>query len=408
MKKTTKRILGALAILAAFTFISCQSDDGGNSDSDSPKVEQSGTTDEGGTGSDSSGTGTTDAEQPGTSDEGGTGSDSSNTDTPDVELPGTPGGTSNPNDIFAGKTFYDDDDEKVKKFEFSGNGAMTLYYNDADQYNQEEWSKSREYYYSIGDNNSANFVTKAVYLNEKAYSYSEALELTNSFDENYFDEIDSDGKAYWLGFLMADGYITTKRPNKGNENQSFGCTLSVKDITHLEKFRDSLKSNHPIHIYKKNSSNFERGQDTCRLLIGNQHTVDSLKKLGIVENKTFFCKMPNIKEEYKLSFIRGYSDGDGSLYIDKRGRFGWSLTGTKELLQEILKVLGKSELKMEQRWPERENNNWSVTILGKVQVPMLLDKIYENATVYLDRKYEVYLKMKAWHKNNPHKNYKYY
>ena len=67
MKKTTKRILGALAILAAFAFISCQSDDGGNSDSDSQKVEQSGT-----------------------SDEGGTGSDSSNTDTPDVELPGTP------------------------------------------------------------------------------------------------------------------------------------------------------------------------------------------------------------------------------------------------------------------------------------------------------------------------------
>lgn len=189
MKKTTKRILGALAILAAFAFISCQSDDGGNSDSDSPKVEQSGTTDEGGTGSDSSGTGTTDAEQPGTSDEGGTGSDSSNTDTPDVELPGTPGGTSNPNDIFAGKTFYDDYDEtKFEKFEFSGNGTMTLYYNDADWNEQEEWSKSLEYSYSIGDNNSANFVTKAVYLNEKAYSYSEALELTNSFDENYFLE----------------------------------------------------------------------------------------------------------------------------------------------------------------------------------------------------------------------------
>ena len=189
MKKTTKRILGALAILAAFAFISCQSDDGGNSDSDSPKVEQSGTTDEGGTGSDSSGTGTTDAEQPGTSDEGGTGSDSSNTDTPDVELPGTPGGTSNPNDIFARKTFYDDNYKtKFEKLEFSDNGTMTLYYNDAYLNEQEEWSKSLEYSYSIGDNNSANFVTKAVYLNEKAYSYSEALELTNSFDKNYFLE----------------------------------------------------------------------------------------------------------------------------------------------------------------------------------------------------------------------------
>lgn len=65
---------------------------------------------------------------------------------------------------------------------------MTLYYNDADWNEQEEWSKSLEYSYSIGDNNSANFVTKAVYLNEKAYSYSEALELTNSFDKNYFLE----------------------------------------------------------------------------------------------------------------------------------------------------------------------------------------------------------------------------
>ena len=145
MKKTTKRILGALAILAAFTFISCQSDDSNGSDSD--------------------------------------------TDTPNVKLPGTPGGTSNPNDIFAGKTFYDDYDEtKFEKFEFSGNGTMTLYYNDADWNEQEEWSKSLEYSYSIGDNNSANFVTKAVYLNEKAYSYSKALELTNSFDENYFLE----------------------------------------------------------------------------------------------------------------------------------------------------------------------------------------------------------------------------
>ena len=94
MKKTTKRILGALAILAAFTFISCQSDDSNGSDSD--------------------------------------------TDTPNVKLPGTPGGTSNPNDIFAGKTFYDDDDEKVKKFEFSGNGAMMLASGDYNHYESGE------------------------------------------------------------------------------------------------------------------------------------------------------------------------------------------------------------------------------------------------------------------------------
>ena len=230
-----------------------------------------------------------------------------------------------------------------------------------------------------------------------------------NFNENYFDEIDCDKKAYWLGFLMADGYITSKRNrNRRNEAQSFGCTLSVKDIGHLEKFKKCLESDHPIHIYKRTNSTFANGEDSCRLLIGNQHTVDSLKKWGIVENKTFFCKMPNIEDKYKMAFIRGYSDGDGSVYIQKNRKFGWCLTGTKELLDSMLKILEKSDLKLEQRWPERENNNWSVTIYGKVQVPMLLDKVYENASVYLDRKYEIYLKMKEWHKNNPNKNWKYY
>lgn len=233
------------------------------------------------------------------------------------------------------------------------------------------------------------------------------------FNENYFDEIDTEEKAYWLGFLMADGFITTKRKriknnHPINEAQSFGITLSIVDIHHLEKFRKCLNSNHPIHIYKNYNGSFNNGTQTCRLLIGNQHTVDSLKKWGIVENKTFFCKMPLIEEKYKLAFIRGYSDGDGSIYITKTEKFGWNFTGTKELLTEILKTLNKENLKMEQRWPERNNNNWSVTIYGKVQVLMLLDKIYENATIFLDRKYEIYLKMKKREKENPHKNWKCY
>lgn len=230
-----------------------------------------------------------------------------------------------------------------------------------------------------------------------------------SVNENYFDDIDTDEKAYWLGFLMADGYITSKRNRKRrNESQSFGCTLSVRDIRHLEKFKKCLESDHPIHIYKRSNTCFVGGQDSCRLLIGNQHMVDSLKKWGIVENKTFFCKMPDIEEKFKAAFIRGYSDGDGSIYINKNRKFGWSLTGTKELLTSILFFLGKENLKLEQRWPERENNNWSITIFGKVQVPMLLDVIYKNAEMYLDRKYEIYLQMKKWHEENPHKNWKYY
>ena len=65
-------------------------------------------------------------------------------------------------------------------------------------------------------------------------------------DETFFDVINTEEKAYWLGFIYADGYITTKR---NNGNQSLGITLSKSDKEHLEKFKRSIKSNHPINTY---------------------------------------------------------------------------------------------------------------------------------------------------------------
>lgn len=61
------------------------------------------------------------------------------------------------------------------------------------------------------------------------------------FNENFFEIIDSEPKAYWLGFLFADGYVLT------NSN-SFGLSLSTKDISHMEKFLKDISSNHKINV----------------------------------------------------------------------------------------------------------------------------------------------------------------
>lgn len=213
MKKIRKGIFAALAVFAAVTLFSCQSDDDDNSSSNTQNVEQPGTSDETGTGNENSGTDTSDTDKPGTSDETGTENGDSGTDTPNPELPGTPGGTTNPKDIFAGKTFYG---EEYVKYEFSGNGTVTVSYNEADRGEQAVWSKSNEYYYSISDNNTINLKAKALYLDEKAYSYSEALELTESWDESYaleclelekdsdgFDLTTEQGKIDCISFLLS-------------------------------------------------------------------------------------------------------------------------------------------------------------------------------------------------------------
>lgn len=221
MKKIRKGIFAALAVFAAVTLFSCKSDDDDNSSSKTQNVEQPGSSDETGTGNENSGTDTSDTDKPGSSDETDTGNGDSGTDTPNPELPGTPGGTTNPKDIFAGKTFYDDDyyyGEEDVKFEFSGNGTMTVSDNEADRDEQAVWRKSSEYYYSISDNNTINLKAKSLYLDEKAYSYSEALELIESGDESFYleelrvggknltDEFDlttEQGKIDFISFLLS-------------------------------------------------------------------------------------------------------------------------------------------------------------------------------------------------------------
>ena len=69
-----------------------------------------------------------------------------------------------------------------------------------------------------------------------------------------------------------------------------------------------------------------------------------------------------------------------------------SFTGTKDICLGILKYFNKN-LKLIQRHPERNNDNFSFTIGGNKQVINIVEDLYEDASIYLDRKYEKYLKM---------------
>ena len=93
-------------------------------------------------------------------------------------------------------------------------------------------------------------------------------------------------------------------------------------------------------------------------------------------------------------FIRGYYDGDGSLtygHVQKNGMQNYfiKITGTYDMIQNIQKVF-QTNVKEEQRYPERGIDNYSITIGGNIQVCRILDSLYNNATIYLERKYNRY------------------
>lgn len=133
-------------------------------------------------------------------------------------------------------------------------------------------------------------------------------------DKNFFLDIDTEEKAYWLGFIMADGYM-----NK--EKTKFGIMLDIKDVTHLEKFNQTLNSNYPIITRTiKDKRGFTSTE--CCIRINSKYMCETLMKNDIYPNKTGNEIIPNsIPYILKRHFIRGYFDGDGSISKISNSRY---------------------------------------------------------------------------------------
>lgn len=210
-------------------------------------------------------------------------------------------------------------------------------------------------------------------------------------NHDYFDEIDTEEKAYWLGFIYADGYITIS--NKGWKY--FGVSVSTKDVEILKKLNESLDSNYEIKTYKSNG--YGNGNEYCRLLICSKKIVDDLMKHGVLKNKTNILKPPKIKYELIRHFIRGYIDGDGSIFRSSNG-FNLTIVGTEDILNYIIDYfiennLIKNRVKICERRKGQTVKYFKCG--GNLQVERILNHIYNNSNIYLERKFNVYKELLA-------------
>lgn len=212
-------------------------------------------------------------------------------------------------------------------------------------------------------------------------------------NEHYFDMIDSEHKAYWLGFLYADGYIMAKR--KYN-NKKVGLALGIKDKERLEAFKKDLDFTGPVNVYTTNTS-YKENTVYGRVLITSDYMAQQLINKGCVEQKTKKIVFPDdsvVPKEYKYDFIRGYLDGDGSVIVEFKGdkliNAYINFTGTKEFLTGLKGFLGKSELELDKRHRNREDNIYALSIGGPMQTIEMCYRLYGHATTYMDRKYQKY------------------
>lgn len=221
-----------------------------------------------------------------------------------------------------------------------------------------------------------------------------------TINENYFENINTPEKAYWLGFIYADGYITSKRKTN---SQNFGVSLAIKDKTHLNKLNECLNSNYPIKEYNQ-TSGYNLNTKYCRLFITSQKLVDDLKKQGVVENKTTILKEPKISKELIPHFIRGYVDGDGCISISNN-EFKIKIIGTCAILDFIKQSINELGININNFYKRQEDQDvLSIDFGGNLQVLKFLNYIYKDSSVHLDRKFDRYKQLCSKYSVEPSRN----
>lgn len=165
-----------------------------------------------------------------------------------------------------------------------------------------------------------------------------SIASVNPINEKYFDEVNDFKKAYWLGFIMADGY-TYKTPNR--EKYELAIKIKSIDIDHLKEFAKDIEFPEKKIIIGSGKRNGNVNY-YCQLRTYNTHLVKTvMNKHKIVQNKTYIqCLPDSIPEKYISDFIRGYWDGNGTLK-----KAGWSAcTMSYRLIESFAKYFDKNNI----------------------------------------------------------------
>lgn len=195
--------------------------------------------------------------------------------------------------------------------------------------------------------------------------------LHSIINENYFDSIDTEQKAYILGFFYADAYNST-------DNYQIKLTLAVKDLEILKKLSFIFYNKEKLYYH----------QNYISLVIYNKRMSLALAKLGCTQKKTFSITFPNfLSKEFHNHFVRGYFDGDGCLYInDKIGKI--SIASTHDMLFGIKKIL-QENLNINCQIKKPKNKNiYYLYITGNRQTNTFLNWLYKDSTIFLERKWQ--------------------
>lgn len=239
-------------------------------------------------------------------------------------------------------------------------------------------------HHSISDIISETFISR-----DKVTKHLKELGIYRKYgakyiqDDNFFNVIDTEKKAYWLGVLYADGCV--RSPNR--------VIFSSKDKDWVEIFKNDIQSDK--RIYREFHKTFQK--EIWKVALNSHQLYQDLCKHGCIDRKSKVIRMPNIPKELIRHFIRGYFDGDGSACFSYATKLNKHRTlrisfccGSKQFLEDICAELPIKKLPTI-GWHDNGKNSgvWQFS-LGPNNSLIIYDYFYKDATVWLHRKKEIF------------------
>ena len=231
--------------------------------------------------------------------------------------------------------------------------------------------------------------------------------MKREINEDFFKNIDTEEKAYFLGLFFADGCNFIPKDKKSSTKVIISLQEEDKYILeHLNKLI-YIKNPKPLEFSPKKK---ESHQNQYKFITHSKKISNDLSELGAVPRKARVLKFPELENHLLHHFVRGYFDGDGSIYLSaKRKRkgvsspsFRCSICGTKDFNSRLSEFLNKINVSCR---IEEHNNSYILRIIGNQNCIKFLNWIYKDNTLCLKRKNQKYVNLLEINKEIEKKKY---
>lgn len=207
------------------------------------------------------------------------------------------------------------------------------------------------------------------------------------YNQNFFSNIDTEEKAYWCGFIMADGCIVIQEDINSCE---VTIQLQKSDYTHLEKFNKSLDGDVPITFFTQICNLTGEPNEACRIRFYSQQMFHDLEKYCVIPCKSLVKQFPtNIPDSLMRHYIRGYFDDNGTICFSHKYLLCSFASGSEDFIKGLHSYLQIQGYPCYSIAKAKHAHCYSFQLAQRNNTrEKFLKYLYSNSSIYLDRKYQ--------------------